>query len=187
LEQCFKTYLNSAVTQRLIGLGEEQEMLLKSKRTLAVLVVALGLATACTDDEKKVDEVVTPAPTEDVETPPVEAPTAYTPSTVYFAFDDYTLSMDAQNQLQGLADYLKKSQGTVVQIEGHCDERGSIEYNLALGERRAQSVKNYVTQLGVEGARVSTISYGEEKPASDGHDEAAWSKNRRAEFTMTNQ
>lgn len=163
-------------------------MLLKSKSTLAALLVVFGLAAACTDDDKKTEEVVTPTPV--AETAPVpEAPKveAFTPSTVFFAFDDYTLSMDAQNQLQGLADYLKKSQGTVVQVEGHCDERGSIEYNLALGERRAQSVKNYVTQLGVDAARVSTISYGEEKPATEGHDEAAWSKNRRAEFTMTNQ
>jgi peptidoglycan-associated lipoprotein len=82
---------------------------------------------------------------------------------------------------------MKSTQGAVVQVEGHCDERGSIEYNLALGERRAQSVKNYLTQLGIEASRLSTISYGEEKPAVDGHDEAAWEKNRRAEFTLSQQ
>ena len=99
----------------------------------------------------------------------------------------YTLNMDAQSRLQGMADHLKNAQNAVVQIEGHCDERGSIEYNLALGERRAQSVKNYLVQLGIDAARLSTISYGEEKPATDGHDETAWSKNRRAEFTISNQ
>ena len=97
------------------------------------------------------------------------------------------LFRSAQQHLQGMADHLKKTQNTVVQIEGHCDERGSIEYNLALGERRAQSVKNYLVQLGIDAARLSTISYGEEKPAAEGHDEAAWTKNRRAEFTLTNQ
>jgi peptidoglycan-associated lipoprotein len=162
-------------------------MLLKSKHILAALVFTLGMSTVgCTDDEPT-DEVVQPdasaEPAAPDATPP---PSAFSPETVYFAFDDYTLNMDAQQRLTGLADHLKASQGTVIQIEGHCDERGSTEYNLALGERRAQSVKNYLTQLGIDGARLSTISYGEEKPAADGHDEGAWSKNRRAEFTLTN-
>ena len=72
-----------------------------------------------------------------------------------------------------------------MQVEGHCDERGTVEYNLALGERRAQSVKSYLVNLGVTDARLSTISYGEEKPASEGHDEGAWVKNRRAAFVLT--
>ena len=80
---------------------------------------------------------------------------------------------------------MKSSKSAVIQIEGHCDERGTVEYNLALGERRAQSVKNFLTQLGVEGARLSTISYGEEKPVVQGHTEDAWAKNRRAEFVAT--
>lgn len=163
-------------------------MLLKSKHALAVIALALGLATVgCADDEPKVEEPVTPTATEEPAATPPPAATSFAPETVYFAFDDYTLNMDAQGSLQKMADQLKNSQGSVVQIEGHCDERGSIEYNLALGERRAQSVKNYLTQLGIDAARLSTISYGEEKPATDGHDETAWSKNRRAEFTISNQ
>jgi peptidoglycan-associated lipoprotein len=163
-------------------------MLLKSKHTLAVAALLLGLATtACTDDQP-VEEPVQPSasmePSPEATPPPAEN---FAPQTVYFAFDDYTLNSDAQSHLQAMADHLKQAQNTVVQIEGHCDERGSIEYNLALGERRAQSVKNYLTQLGVDAARLSTISYGEEKPASEGHDESAWTKNRRAEFTLTNQ
>ncbi len=165
-------------------------MLLKSKHTLAVAALLLGFATfGCTDDEQKTEEPVQPSATTEPTPAPTPAPTteAFAPKTVYFAFDDYTLNMDSQQQLQGMADHLKSTQSTVVQIEGHCDERGSIEYNLALGERRAASVKNYLVQLGIDAARLSTISYGEEKPAADGHDEAAWSKNRRAEFTVTNQ
>ena len=84
--------------------------------------------------------------------------------------------MDAQDTLNRLADKMKGSDSVVVQIEGHCDERGSIEYNIALGERRAFSVKNHLVQLGIDGSRVTTISYGEEKPAVDGHDESAWGK-----------
>ena len=166
-------------------------MMLKSRRVLAVLALALGFTTfGCSDDEPKTEEPV--QPTAAVEPPPpaaapaAPAVEAFTPETVYFAFDDYTLNSEAQTKLQGLADHLKKAGSAVVQIEGHCDERGSVEYNLALGERRAQSVKNYLSQLGVEGARLSTISYGEEKPAAEGHNEAAWAKNRRSEFNLTN-
>lgn len=166
-------------------------MLLKSKHVLAALALAVGFASAsCTDDPPPADEPVAntgstePAPPADPTPPPAAA---FTPESVYFAFDDYTLNNDAQSRLQGLADHLKATQGAVVQVEGHCDERGSIEYNLALGERRAQSVKSYLGQLGVEASRLSTISYGEEKPAAEGHDETSWSKNRRAEFTLSNQ
>lgn len=160
-------------------------MLLKSKRVLAVMALMLGFAgVGCTDDKPPVEE---PVKTDTATAPAAETPKVdtFTAQTVYFAFDDYTLNSDAQGRLTGLADHLKQGQTTVVQIEGHCDERGSIEYNLALGERRAQSVKNYLSQLGVDAGRLSTISYGEEKPAVEGHDEAAWAKNRRAEFTLS--
>jgi peptidoglycan-associated lipoprotein len=164
-------------------------MLLKTKHTLAVAALLMGFATSgCTDDEQKTEEPVQPTASTEPAPAPEPAPAEnFAPQTVFFAFDDYTLSSDAQGQLQAMADHLKKSQDAVVQVEGHCDERGSIEYNLALGERRAQSVKNYLTQLGIDAARLSTISYGEEKPAADGHDEAAWQKNRRAEFTLTSK
>lgn len=169
-------------------------LLSKTKRLFALAALLFGFVAfigGCSDDDKTTDEAVKPTAEAQAATPPPAAPApaaeAFTPKTVYFAFDDYTLNTDSQNELQGLADHLKKTPNAVVQIEGHCDERGSVEYNLALGERRAQSVKNYLTQLGVDAARLSTISYGQEKPAVEGHNEAAWSKNRRAEFTLTNQ
>jgi peptidoglycan-associated lipoprotein len=71
-------------------------------------------------------------------------------------------------------------------IEGHCDERGTTEYNLALGQRRADAARNYLVDLGIDGSRLSTISYGEERPFETGHDESAWSQNRRAHFRVTN-
>lgn len=104
---------------------------------------------------------------------------------VYFDFDKSDLRQDARDALSKNAEaLLKQVADAKVQVAGHCDERGSDEYNLALGERRAKSVAKYLETLGVKADRISTISYGKEKPAVDGHDEAAWSKNRRAEFVI---
>lgn len=103
--------------------------------------------------------------------------------TIYFDFDKSDLSKDARNSLNKNAELLLKAKKDAnIQIEGHCDERGSAEYNLALGERRAKSAQQYLLTLGVKAERLSVISYGKEKPAVQGSDEAAWSKNRRAEF-----
>jgi len=105
--------------------------------------------------------------------------------TVYFDFDKSDLRQDARDTLSKNAEaLLKKVADAKIKIEGHCDERGSDEYNLALGDRRAKSVAKYLTTLGVKADRISTISYGKEKPAVQGSDEAAWSKNRRAEFVI---
>src|SRR5690606_9794785 len=99
---------------------------------------------------------------------------------VFFAFDQYDLSAEARTTLQRQAAWLNANPAVTLQIEGHCDERGTREYNLALGERRATSVKNYVVTLGVSPDRLSTISYGKERPVALGHNEAAWGQNRRS-------
>ena len=104
--------------------------------------------------------------------------------TVYFQFDEYDLQPDAIATLKANADWIKKNTRYRVVVEGHCDERGTIEYNLELGAKRAKAVVDYLANLGVDAGRLRTISYGEERPANPGHDEAAWSKNRRAEFTL---
>lgn len=104
---------------------------------------------------------------------------------VYFDFDSFILTQAARDALNKNAEYLqKKNASAKVQIEGHCDERGSDEYNLALGEKRAKAALNYLVTLGVPASRLSFISFGEEKPNDPGHDEAAWAKNRRAEFVI---
>jgi len=104
---------------------------------------------------------------------------------VYFDFDKSDLRQDARDVLSKNAELILKSMGGIkIQVAGHCDERGSAEYNLALGEYRAKSVQKYLTTLGVKAADISVISYGEEKPAVMGNDEAAWAKNRRAEFVI---
>jgi len=104
---------------------------------------------------------------------------------VHFDFDQYVLTAEARDTLKADAAYLQ-AKGVRVQIEGHCDERGSDEYNLALGEKRALAVKNYLVSLGVPADRMSIISYGEEIPLVMGHNEEAWAQNRRAEFKELN-
>jgi peptidoglycan-associated lipoprotein len=105
-------------------------------------------------------------------------------ATVYFEFDDFTLNEEAKAVLAQNAAWLMNNAQRDVIIEGHCDERGTDEYNVALGERRANSVKRYLISLGVNAAQLSTISFGEERPSTQGHTEAEWAKNRRAEFVV---
>ena len=99
---------------------------------------------------------------------------------IYFEYDKSDLSMDASSQIRSLANALKSNNSSKITIEGHCDERGTREYNLALGERRANSVKDLLILNGVNSKSIRTVSYGEEKPAVSGSNESAWSKNRRA-------
>ncbi len=101
---------------------------------------------------------------------------------VYFDYDSSSLRQDALATLADNAAKINQTQGVVIQIEGHCDERGTQDYNFALGEKRALSVREHLIRLGVDGSRLLTISYGEEDPAQPGHDESAWSQNRRCEF-----
>jgi len=103
---------------------------------------------------------------------------------VYFDFDSAALSQEARNTLSKNAQYLAKNPDVKVRIEGNCDERGSDEYNMALGERRAKAARDYLVNLGVAPDRLSVISYGLEKPADPGHNDAAWAKNRRDEFAI---
>jgi peptidoglycan-associated lipoprotein len=104
--------------------------------------------------------------------------------TVYFDFDSSVVKPAQQSKVAAVADYLKGNAGAAVKVEGHCDERGTEEYNRALGERRALAVREALVRLGIDRTRVDTISYGKDRPAEPGHDEAAWSKNRRAEFVV---
>jgi peptidoglycan-associated lipoprotein len=103
---------------------------------------------------------------------------------IYFEFDKYDIRPKDEGVLKENAAWLKKNPNTRVQIEGHCDERGTVEYNLALGERRANYTKKYLVSLGIAPDRISTISYGKEKPLDPGHNEEAWAKNRRAHIVV---
>jgi peptidoglycan-associated lipoprotein len=104
---------------------------------------------------------------------------------VFFALDSAEIAPEAQSALNANADVLKRYSSWTVTIEGHCDERGTAEYNLALGERRAVAARAYLVSLGITADRLRTVSYGKEFPFDAGHDEAAWAKNRRAHFVIT--
>ena len=122
--------------------------------------------------------------------PPVRAPKdiefdfAENMRKVFFEFDKSSLTEESKAILQQNAAWLREHPDIKVQVAGHCDERGTIEYNLALGERRAMSVRNYLASLGADPDQLYTISYGEERPAVLGHSEDAWSQNRRVEFKI---
>jgi peptidoglycan-associated lipoprotein len=105
---------------------------------------------------------------------------------VYFDFDSARIRPSEDAKLQAVAAYLKSNPGNLV-VEGYCDERGTAEFNRALGERRALAAREELVKQGADGSRITTISYGSDRPADMGHDEAAWSKNRRCEFGIVNQ
>ncbi len=113
-----------------------------------------------------------------------QALNAFISEDIYFDFDSAQLLPKAQEVLKRKADWLRAHPGARVIIEGHTDERGTVEYNLALGDRRAEAAKSFLVELGISPDRITTISYGEERPADPGHDEAAWAKNRRAQFVL---
>ncbi len=161
---------------------------------LAGLVLALALSAGCASRKQVSTTQAAPPPPPPVETkpetppPPPPAPEEKAPEAklelqdAFFDFDDFSLRTDAKAALDADGKYLEKSSGVNVIIEGHCDERGSVEYNLALGEKRARAAKDYLVSFGIKTGRITTISYGKERPFDPGHDEAAWSKNRRAHF-----
>jgi peptidoglycan-associated lipoprotein len=132
-----------------------------------------------------VKEEAAPEPKKEEAPPAKVEPLALVAMRIQFAFDDYNLSTKAKENLEKVASWMSKDPAVKIQIEGHTCEVGTNEYNLALGERRANSAKKYLEGMGVNSARLSTISYGEERPLDPGHTEDARSKNRRDEFVQT--
>ncbi len=158
---------------------------------VAMALVGCGKKVAPATEEP-VAQTINPADT--ATPPPPPPPPAEARSivdgmfkTVYFDFDKADLRNDGRAALDANYALLNEFQSAVVEIQGHCDERGTIEYNLALGERRAKAAQSYLVGLGVPANRLQTVSFGEERPAVPGHDESAWSKNRRAEFRVVSQ
>jgi peptidoglycan-associated lipoprotein len=172
-------------------------------RTLALVALSLVALTAAGCGKKKAKSIpvppaptpqTTPAPTpvtppESV-TPPAPTPEPAKPAasvsdlgTVYFAYDSFGLDEAARATLDRNAQLLRENTALMLTIEGHCDERGTVEYNQALGEKRAEAVKQYLVDANIAADRLRVISYGKERPADEGHDETAWSRNRRSEFT----
>lgn len=153
------------------------------------LLILATLATGCPkppgppDPVGPRDEIVDDAPKKkDDPPPPVPEPEGL--GRVHFSLDSAALDEDAKATLRRDADLLKGHSALRVEIQGHCDERGTTEHNIALGDRRANAVKKFLVAQGIAGSRLTTLSYGEEKPASYGHDEGAWANNRRAELRI---
>ena len=127
-------------------------------------------------EASKIEEKVEEAP---------EVPRDLRFATIYFDFDESNIRNDQRSSMINNAQLLSKYKTVKILVEGHCDERATNEYNLALGQRRADSVKSFLTDYGIDRSRISTVSYGEERPVDRGHDETAWAKNRRCEFIIT--
>jgi len=163
---------------------------------LALMIVIPGLMFTVSCQKKVVDaspkpmvkEEPKPEPKKEAPAPapaPVyKAPAAVMQEDIFFAFDKSTLTPASQDNLLRKAAWLRENPDATVTIEGHCDERGTPEYNLALGDRRAESAKAFLVDLGIAASRLTTISYGEERPVCAQHEEECWSKNRRAHFVV---
>jgi peptidoglycan-associated lipoprotein len=156
-------------------------------KKLVLVIAALVVAAGCSSKKKVEDQQA--ITNQNIDSSPLGFDAAGSDSgkiaglvTIHFEYDKSNLTAEAKKDLEGNAAWIKANGKSTVQIEGHCDERGTIEYNLALGERRAQAVKSYLVGLGVPADRMSVISYGEEKPLVSGSGDEAWSKNRRANF-----
>jgi peptidoglycan-associated lipoprotein len=144
---------------------------MRSLKALAVCVIAV-VATGCScrtgTTDSNIGTATSDGPLRDI----------------YYSFDSYKLDATAKATLASNAEWLKANDGSAVQVEGHCDERGTNEYNMVLGANRARAAADYLRSLGVPAASLSTVSYGEELPVDPAHNEAAWSKNRRAHFKV---
>lgn len=151
----------------------------------ATLVFSAGCAKKprpSTDITKPPTPAEEPVKTVETTPPPDHSATEIVFADVFFDYDKANLREDARLTLEGNARMLVQHADVKLLLEGHCDERGTVEYNLALGDRRAQSVKTFLVEFGVDAGRISTISYGEERPFAQGHDESAWSQCRRVHF-----
>ena len=157
---------------------------------MAMFVVIPGLMFTVSCQKKVVDATPEPVVEEEPEVETKEevvvykAPDMVMQEDIYYEFDKSTLTPTAQDNLLRKAEWLRENPDATATIEGHCDERGTNEYNLALGDRRAESAKAFLTDLGIDASRLTTVSYGEERPVDPRSDEEAWAKNRRAHFVV---
>ena len=167
------------------------------KKTTTTLLMTAALIAVAGCSKKPPAQLPPPPPTDNAPTPPAPPPSSDTGNgvvpgsradfvaqsgsdTVHFATDSSDVDAEAQGILTRQAAWLQKFPNVRVTVEGHCDERGTREYNLALGDRRANSAKTFLVNAGIDASRITTISYGKERPIATGSDENAWAQNRRA-------
>jgi peptidoglycan-associated lipoprotein len=156
---------------------------------LVMMIAALAVGSACSSKKSKEDEGAVPnAPSADENLAgDSDSGKAMGLQTVHFAYDSFNLDSEGKSALKGNAEILKGHGNVKIQIEGHCDQSGGIQYNIALGEKRANAVKKFLADLGVSGDRVTTISFGKERPVDTGTSPEAMAKNRRANFVITSK
>ena len=159
------------------------------RRLGIVLAITASFAfSGCAAKPKKTDNPVPEANSADENTNgDSDSGKAMGLQTIHFPYDSFTLDGDAKSTLKANADILKDHADVKIQVEGHCDQRGGIQYNIALGEKRANGVKKYLQDLGVSSKRITTISFGKERPVDPSETEEAYSKNRRANFAITSR
>ncbi|HAR41342.1 MAG TPA: peptidoglycan-associated lipoprotein [Bdellovibrionales bacterium] len=165
-------------------------MLTKIRRfMLFVAITAAFTAVGCSKKQQPEDVPVPTAASadENIATGDSDSGMAMGLQTVRFPYDSFVLDQEAKQVLKSNADILKDKTSLKVQIEGHCDQRGGIQYNIALGEKRANIVKKYLEDLGISGERITTISFGKERPLDQGSSESAFAQNRRANFVITSR
>lgn len=157
-------------------------------RVALLSLAVVSFQTACTQDDVRQEDEIKASSVDEAALEPAapeesaekSAGNEFADLVVKFKYDEAILTPEDKVSLNTAAEKLKGDQNLKIQVVGHTDERGSPEYNLALGERRAQAVREYLNSMGVSGEQITTVSMGEEQPVADGHDEMAWSQNRRA-------
>jgi len=157
--------------------------------SILLAITAVLTATGCSKQQKP-EEVPVPtaaAADENIATGDSDSGKAMGLQTVHFPYDSFVIDQEAKRILKANADILKDKSSTKIQVEGHCDQRGGIQYNIALGEKRANIVKKYLEDLGIAGDRITTISFGKERPLDPSTSESAYSQNRRANFVITSR
>lgn len=156
----------------------------------SIIVLALMVTAGCSSKSAVTPEVTTSQPISSPSSPSLPSGYGFDQwqtgpmGDVFFDFDSATLSTEAQEQLKQNGVWLESNAVKKALVEGHCDERCTSEYNLALGDRRAASAKEYLVRYGVSPSRLETVSYGEERPFDSGHNDESWAKNRRAHFVV---
>jgi peptidoglycan-associated lipoprotein len=165
-----------------------QSFALLRRLVLVSVIAGAMVATGCSKAQKP-DEGAVPSAVQADENTSGDSDSggAMGLQTIHFGYNAFTLTGEAKTTAKGNADILKASAGVKVQVEGHCDQRGGIQYNIALGEKRANAVKKYLVDQGISGDRITTISFGKERPLDPGMSEDAYTKNRRANFVITSK
>jgi peptidoglycan-associated lipoprotein len=167
------------------------KVLLKNSLTISLVIMSLALVSCSSNSSKDAESASETLVTDNTNATNLDLNgssddnTAGPLKTIYFDYNSSSLTGAGKQALEENAQWLKLTDAISIQVEGHCDERGGIQFNIALGEKRANRVRDFLIALGISAERISTVSYGKDRPNAYGHDDEAWSKNRRTNFVVT--